>query len=168
MKRRRLALPVIQKTNLVAAAGVPVAPSLSGASSQSSKKAQGALSLSLHKYIKRVSKITLEKIVKQTVLNRHVFDVLEVLKASLQPFDRATLIRKLAYDVWESPDLFQLLCSNDKIVYDSIAQTFAFKVCLLVCPQCFIHPLNDVFARCIRLFALCLPLGVSPKAHTQA
>ena len=66
-------------------------------------------------------------IVKQTVLNRHVFDVLQVLKSDHAPCDRKELIRRLAYDVYDNPELLELLKSNERIIYDARTDMFRYK-----------------------------------------
>jgi hypothetical protein len=41
---------------------------------------------------------------------------------------RKEMIRRLAFDVFASPELMQLLCQNTKIDYDEDMKTFAYKV----------------------------------------
>jgi hypothetical protein len=57
-----------------------------------------------------------------------VFDVLEVLKVDHVPHTRKDLLRKLAYDVFESTELMSLLKTNPKIIYDPLNDSFQFKV----------------------------------------
>ena len=72
-------------------------------------------------------KLSKNEQIKSTVLNRLVFDVLEVVKGNHIPWTRSELIRKLAWDVFENPDLLQALEKNQRIDYNKENQTLTYS-----------------------------------------
>ncbi|KAJ3227024.1 hypothetical protein HK099_003647 [Clydaea vesicula] len=58
---------------------------------------------------------------------RQRFDFIQALKAEQDPLDRDGLIRKLAFDVFKSQELFEELKNNERLIYDEKNKTFAYR-----------------------------------------
>lgn len=65
--------------------------------------------------------------IKSSVLNRLVFDVLEVVKGNHIPWTRSELIRKLAWDVFENKDLLDVLDKNPRVFVDFDKNTLTYS-----------------------------------------
>ena len=65
--------------------------------------------------------------IKSSVINRLVFDVLEVVKSNHVDWPRSELIRKLAWDVFENKELLLALEEHSRVTVDKLTQSLRYN-----------------------------------------
>jgi hypothetical protein len=65
--------------------------------------------------------------IKSSVINRLVFDVLQIIKSNHISWSRSELIRKLAWDVFENQELLTALESNSRVILNRQDQSLTYS-----------------------------------------
>jgi transcription initiation factor TFIIE subunit beta len=60
-------------------------------------------------------------------LSRKIFEIIDCLKQEPVPISNNDVIRKTTIDIMSSPELFEAVKKNDRILYNEQTQTFEFK-----------------------------------------
>ncbi|EGF76488.1 hypothetical protein BATDEDRAFT_92664 [Batrachochytrium dendrobatidis JAM81] len=67
---------------------------------------------------------------------RKLFDIIMLLKAEEKPLTNNDMVRKLAMDIMDDEELFDLVRNNERIFYDGVNGTFEYRASLIEFEYC--------------------------------